>query len=120
MPAPTGTAGRVNPAGSRTARPRPPCDHWNRVTEDIELLKALNVEHYRMGLEWARVEPSRGEFDMPAIDHYRDELGRLIRFCEQTGVRPLVDSVMSLEQARDGFAKMAAGDLVGKVVFTRP
>ncbi len=86
MPAPTGTAGRVNPAGSRTARPRPPCDHWNRVTEDIELLKALNVEHYRMGLEWARVEPSRGEFDMPAIDHYRDELGRLI----DAGIKPLV------------------------------
>ena len=50
----------------------------------------------------------------------KDELGRLIRFCEQTGVRPLVDSVMPLEDARDGFAKMAAGDLVGKVVFTRP
>ena len=50
----------------------------------------------------------------------KDELGRLIRFCESTGVRPLVDSVMPLEDARDGFAKMAAGDLVGKVVFTRP
>ena len=50
----------------------------------------------------------------------KDELGRLIRFCEKTGVRPLVDSVMPLEDAREGFAKMAAGDLVGKVVFTRP
>ncbi len=50
----------------------------------------------------------------------RDELERLIRFCEQTGVRPLVDSVMPLEDAREGFAKMAGGDLVGKVVFTRP
>ncbi len=50
----------------------------------------------------------------------KEELGRLIRFCEQSGVRPLVDSVLPLEQARDGFTKMAAGDLVGKVVFTRP
>jgi NADPH:quinone reductase-like Zn-dependent oxidoreductase len=50
----------------------------------------------------------------------REELERLIRFCEQSGVRPVVDSVLPLEQARAGFAKMAAGELVGKVVFTRP
>jgi NADPH:quinone reductase-like Zn-dependent oxidoreductase len=50
----------------------------------------------------------------------RDELMRLMRFCEVTGVRPVIDSVMPLEAARDGFAKMAAGDLVGKIVFTRP
>ncbi len=50
----------------------------------------------------------------------RDELARLIRFCELTGVRPLVDTVLPLEQAADGFARMAAGDLVGKIVFTRP
>jgi NADPH:quinone reductase-like Zn-dependent oxidoreductase len=49
----------------------------------------------------------------------RDELDRLVRFCETTGVRPVVDSVLPLEQAREGFAKMASGDLVGKIVFTR-
>jgi NADPH:quinone reductase-like Zn-dependent oxidoreductase len=48
----------------------------------------------------------------------RDQLGRLLRFCEQTGVRPLIDRVMPLEQARDGFAAMIAGELYGKVVFT--
>ncbi|MFP5334951.1 MAG: zinc-binding dehydrogenase [Actinomycetes bacterium] len=50
----------------------------------------------------------------------RDELQRLLRFCETTGVRPIVDATMPLEDARDGFARMAAGDLFGKVVFTRP
>jgi NADPH:quinone reductase-like Zn-dependent oxidoreductase len=49
----------------------------------------------------------------------RDELERLLRFCEQTGVRPVIDTVLPLEQARDGFAKMAGGDLFGKIVFTR-
>jgi NADPH:quinone reductase-like Zn-dependent oxidoreductase len=48
----------------------------------------------------------------------RDELDRLLRFCETSGVRPLVDTVMPLSEARDGFARMAAGDLFGKVVFT--
>jgi len=48
----------------------------------------------------------------------RDQLARLIRFCEQTGVRPLIDRTMPMTQARDGFAAMISGDLFGKVVFT--
>jgi NADPH:quinone reductase-like Zn-dependent oxidoreductase len=47
----------------------------------------------------------------------RDQLGRVARFCEQTGVRPVIDRELALENARDGFAAMIAGDLFGKVVF---
>jgi len=47
----------------------------------------------------------------------REELGALLRFCEVTGVRPVIDSVRPLAEAADGFAAMAAGELVGKVVF---
>ncbi|MDP9398067.1 MAG: zinc-binding dehydrogenase [Actinomycetota bacterium] len=49
----------------------------------------------------------------------RDELARLLRFSELTGVRPVIDSVMPLEKARHGFARMAEGTQFGKVVFTR-
>lgn len=49
----------------------------------------------------------------------RDELARLMGFLVTSGVRPQIDSVLPLEQAHAGFAKMADGDLVGKVVFTR-
>jgi NADPH:quinone reductase-like Zn-dependent oxidoreductase len=48
----------------------------------------------------------------------RDELARLLTFCAQTGVRPLIDRSLPLTQARDGFAAMIEGDLFGKVVFT--
>ncbi|HEY6280020.1 MAG TPA: zinc-binding dehydrogenase [Streptosporangiaceae bacterium] len=48
----------------------------------------------------------------------RDQLGRLLAFCEQTGVRPKIDRVLPLRQAADGFAAMIAGELFGKVVFT--
>ena len=48
----------------------------------------------------------------------RDELEQLAVFLEQTGVRPKIDRIMPLEQAKDGFAAMIAGDLFGKVVFT--
>ena len=47
----------------------------------------------------------------------REELAQLIRFCEVSGVRPLIDSVVPLRQARDGFAKLATGDVFGKIVF---
>lgn len=48
----------------------------------------------------------------------RDELARLLTFCEQSGARPLIDRTMPLTQAPDGFAAMISGDLFGKVVFT--
>ena len=49
----------------------------------------------------------------------RDDLEKLAQFMAITGVRPLVDSEIPLEHARDGFAKMESGDLFGKIVFTR-
>ncbi|MHB1595677.1 MAG: zinc-binding dehydrogenase [Streptosporangiaceae bacterium] len=48
----------------------------------------------------------------------RDQLARLVRFCEQTGVRPLIDRTLPLARARDGIAAMISGELFGKVVFT--
>jgi NADPH:quinone reductase-like Zn-dependent oxidoreductase len=48
----------------------------------------------------------------------RDELGELVSFIDVTGVRPLIDRTLPLDQARDGFAAMARGDLFGKVVLT--
>jgi NADPH:quinone reductase-like Zn-dependent oxidoreductase len=49
----------------------------------------------------------------------RDELASLVTMLDATGVRPLVDRTLPMEDAREGFAAMAGGDLFGKVVFTR-
>jgi NADPH:quinone reductase-like Zn-dependent oxidoreductase len=49
----------------------------------------------------------------------REELARLMQLCVSTGVRPVIDRTLPLEQAREGFAAMIDGDLFGKVVFTR-
>ncbi|MEX2658909.1 MAG: zinc-binding dehydrogenase [Acidimicrobiales bacterium] len=48
----------------------------------------------------------------------REELMRLASFCGVTGVRPVIDTVLPLIEARAGFERMAGGDLFGKVVFT--
>jgi NADPH:quinone reductase-like Zn-dependent oxidoreductase len=49
----------------------------------------------------------------------RDELEALVRFLDATGTRPLLDRTLPMDQARDGFAAMAEGDVFGKIVFTR-
>jgi NADPH:quinone reductase-like Zn-dependent oxidoreductase len=49
----------------------------------------------------------------------RDELASLVAMLDATGTRPLVDQVLPMEKARDGFAAMAQGDVFGKIVFTR-
>jgi D-arabinose 1-dehydrogenase-like Zn-dependent alcohol dehydrogenase len=47
-----------------------------------------------------------------------DELAGLLRMLEATGVRPLVDEVFALSDARSAFEKLASGDVVGKLVLT--
>jgi len=48
----------------------------------------------------------------------RAELEQLLSFCVATGVRPLIDDVLPLAEARRGFERLAAGDLFGKLVLT--
>jgi NADPH:quinone reductase-like Zn-dependent oxidoreductase len=49
----------------------------------------------------------------------RSELDALVKFLDATGTRPLVDRSIPMEDAREGFAAMADGEVFGKVVFTR-
>ncbi len=48
----------------------------------------------------------------------RDELAGLISLLAATGLRPQVDEVIPLADARRGFERLAAGDVVGKLVLT--
>jgi NADPH:quinone reductase-like Zn-dependent oxidoreductase len=49
----------------------------------------------------------------------RGELASLVSMLDATGVRPVIDRTLPMEEAREGFAAMASGELFGKVVFTR-
>ncbi len=49
----------------------------------------------------------------------RAELSSLVELLDVSGVRPLIDQTLPMEQAKDGFEAMAGGELFGKVVFTR-
>jgi NADPH:quinone reductase-like Zn-dependent oxidoreductase len=49
----------------------------------------------------------------------RAELASLVNLLDVSGVRPVIDRVLPMPEARDGFAAMAEGDVFGKIVFTR-
>lgn len=68
------------------AGPETACDHWTRWKNDLSLITELNSHTYRLGLDWARMEPIRGTFDRDAFAHYREEIQAL----RAAGVEPLV------------------------------
>ena len=47
------------------------------------------------------------------------ELASLVNLLDASGARPLIDRTLPMDQAKDGFAAMAEGDVFGKIVFTR-
>ena len=61
-------------------------DHYNLWREDAALMLKLGLQIYRMGVEWARIEPREGEFDEEAIAHYVSE----IELLESYGVKVLL------------------------------
>ncbi len=61
-------------------------DHYRRWREDAEMMGELGMQIARIGVEWARVEPTEGAFDEAVIAHYAEEVEHL----KALGVQPLV------------------------------
>ncbi|GDY31432.1 zinc-binding dehydrogenase [Gandjariella thermophila] len=49
----------------------------------------------------------------------RDELVDLLRFCEQSGVRPQIGAELPMDRAEEGLRNMLEGETAGKIVLTR-
>ena len=47
-----------------------------------------------------------------------DELRCLANFCETSGVRPVIDTVRPLVDAREAFERLESGEIFGKLVLT--
>ena len=61
-------------------------DHYRLWREDDALMRDMNLQIARIGIEWARVEPQENHFDEAAIAHYVQEVDVLLSY----GVKPLV------------------------------
>lgn len=53
--------------------------HWLRVDDDVKLLKEIGVNAYRFSIEWSKIQPAAGEWNLNAIQHYADEIDQLLR-----------------------------------------
>ncbi|MGH3621667.1 MAG: zinc-binding dehydrogenase [Sciscionella sp.] len=49
----------------------------------------------------------------------RDELGDLLRFCEQAGITPRIGMAVGMDSAEQAFRAMLDGETAGKIVLTR-
>ncbi len=61
-------------------------DHWNRVAEDVAIMRGMNVGQYRFSVEWAKLETREGVWNAQAFEHYKEEL-RLLR---EAGIEPMI------------------------------
>ncbi|HMO82878.1 MAG TPA: family 1 glycosylhydrolase [Candidatus Paceibacterota bacterium] len=61
-------------------------DHYNLYEEDFDLIKALGHNAHRFSIEWARIEPEEGKFDLQEIEHYRQVLLAL----RARGIEPFI------------------------------
>lgn len=77
-----------------------------QLAVNIPLIKGFSVVGVRAG-EYARRFPDRGARVAAAVS----------RLASDGTIRPVIDRVLPLERWREGFDAMAAGELVGKVVF---
>ncbi|MBA2279016.1 glycoside hydrolase family 1 protein [Candidatus Saccharibacteria bacterium] len=62
-------------------------DHIHHYKEDFAILKKLNMNAFRFGIEWSRVEPDMGVWDKTALDHYHNYLDEL----KKLGMEPIVN-----------------------------
>jgi beta-glucosidase len=63
------------------------CDHYHRVTEDLDLLAALHLNAYRFSLAWPRLFPAGdGTREPRGFEHY----DRLVDGLLERGIEPVV------------------------------
>jgi beta-glucosidase/6-phospho-beta-glucosidase/beta-galactosidase len=53
---------------------------------DFELARSLGLNTFRIGIEWARIEPERGQWDQDAIEHYKE----MIRAMRERSLMPVI------------------------------
>jgi len=61
-------------------------DHYRLYEEDFDLLTKMNMNAFRFSIEWSRIEPLEGAWNVEAIEHYKSYIAAL----KKRGIEPLV------------------------------
>lgn len=80
-------------------------DHYNRYEEDFKICQKLGFNSFRFSVEWSRIEPKPGEWNMAAINHYK----KYIKCMREHGLEPVMTlfhfTVPTWFDDRGGFLK---------------
>ena len=59
---------------------------YTRQVDDVALITETQLDAYRFNVNWARIEPTRDEYDVAALEHYDDVLDALLA----AGIKPMI------------------------------
>jgi beta-glucosidase len=62
-------------------------EHYKRYKEDLKIVKQLNLNAFRFGIEWSRIEPEPGVWNEKEIEHYR----AYIKEMRALGIEPFIN-----------------------------
>jgi beta-glucosidase len=86
------------------------CDVYHRYDEDMALVASLGFNTHRLGIEWSRIEPERGQISDAGLAYYR----RVLESCRRHGLKAVVTlshfTVPRWVAASGGFADPANVD----------
>jgi beta-glucosidase len=61
--------------------------HPEYYSHDFDLARQIGMNCFRISLEWARIEPERGQWNQDAVDHYKV----MIKYMqEEKGLKPII------------------------------
>jgi beta-glucosidase len=61
--------------------------HPEYYSHDFDLARQIGMNCFRLSLEWARIEPERGQWNQDAVDHYKV----MIKYMqEEKGLKPII------------------------------
>ena len=61
--------------------------HPEYYLKDFDLAKQIGMNCFRISLEWARIEPERGQWNQEAVDHYKVMIKHMQ---EEKGLKPII------------------------------
>lgn len=62
------------------------CRHYELFEHDFDLAMSCGQNAHRFSIEWSRIEPIEGQWNLEALGHYRD----VIHALRQRGLEPIV------------------------------
>lgn len=62
-------------------------EHLKRYKEDFDILEKLNLNSFRFGVEWSRLEPEEGKWNKSAFDYYK----RYIQELRSRNIEPFLN-----------------------------